>query len=58
MTLLSRHAANLFWIGRYVERAETNARLLEVGQRNALIPNTGGGYRNEWESVLEASGTS
>ncbi len=57
MTLLSRHAANLFWIGRYVERAETNARLLEVGQRNALIPNIGGGYRNEWESVLQASGT-
>ena len=58
MTLLSRHADNLFWIGRYVERAETNARLLEVGQRNALIPNIGGGYRNEWESVLQASGTS
>ena len=57
MTLLSRHAENLFWIGRFVERAETNARLLEVGQRNALIPNTGGGYRNEWESVLQASGT-
>ena len=36
MTLLSRHAENLFWIGRYIERAETNARLLEVGQRNAL----------------------
>ena len=57
MTLLSRHAENLFWIGRFVERAETNARLLEVGQRNALIPNIGGGYRNEWESVLQASGT-
>ena len=57
MTLLSRHADNLFWIGRYVERAETNARLIEVGQRNALIPNIGGGYRNEWDSVLQASGT-
>lgn len=57
MTLLARHADNLFWIGRYIERAETNARLLEVGQRNALIPNLTGGYRNEWESVLQASGT-
>lgn len=55
--MLSRTAANLFWIGRYVERAETVARLLEVGARNALIPNTSGGYRNEWESVLQASGT-
>lgn len=57
MTLLARHAENLFWIGRYVERAETVARLLEVGARNALIPNTSGGYRNEWESILQASGT-
>ena len=57
MTLLSRHAENLFWIGRYIERAETNARLLEVGQRNALIPNIGGGYRNEWDSIIQASGT-
>ena len=33
------------------------ARLLEVGARNSLIPSTGGGYRNEWDSVLRASGT-
>jgi uncharacterized alpha-E superfamily protein len=56
MTLLARHADNLYWIGRYVERAETQARLLEVGSRNALIPSTSGGFRNEWESVLSASG--
>lgn len=55
--MLSRTAENLFWIGRYLERAEASARLLEVGARNALLPNIGGGYRNEWESVLEASGT-
>ncbi|MDF0600396.1 alpha-E domain-containing protein [Psychromarinibacter sp. C21-152] len=55
--MLSRTAENLFWIGRYLERAEANARLLEVGARNALLPNIGGGYRNEWESVLVAGGT-
>ncbi len=55
--MLSRTAENLYWIGRYLERAETHARLLEVGARNSLLPNIGGGYRNEWESVLEASGT-
>ena len=54
--MLSRTAENLFWIGRYMERAETGARLLNVGARNALIPNIGGGFRNEWESVLAASG--
>jgi len=57
MTLLARHAENLFWIGRFVERAETVARLFEVGSRNALIPSASGGFRNEWESVLRASGT-
>lgn len=56
MTLLARHADNLFWIGRYIERAETQARLLEVGSRNALIPNTSGGFRNEWESIISAAG--
>ena len=55
--MLSRTADNLFWIARYSERAETVARLLEVGARNSLIPRTGGGYRNEWESILQASGT-
>ncbi len=55
--MLARTASNLYWISRYIERAETNARLLEVGARNALMPNIGGGYRNEWDSVLRASGT-
>ncbi|WOI57083.1 alpha-E domain-containing protein [Palleronia sp. LCG004] len=55
--MLSRTAENLFWIARYIERAETNARLLEVGTRNAMLPDTAGGNRNEWASVLMASGT-
>ena len=55
--MLARTADNLFWISRYMERAETVARLLEVGSRNALIPNLSGGLRNEWESILQASGT-
>src|SRR5690606_42013195 len=55
--MLSRTADNLFWIGRYMERAEMTARLLEVGARIALLPSAGHGYRNEWESLLQASGT-
>lgn len=55
--MLSRTAENLFWIARYIERAETMARLLEVGARIALIPSSGHGYRSEWESLLQASGT-
>lgn len=40
-----------------MERAETAARLLDVGSRIALLPNTEQGYRNEWDSLLRASGT-
>ena len=29
--MLGRTAQNLFWLSRYVERAENMARLLEVG---------------------------
>ena len=55
--MLSRTASNLFWMGRYMERAETMARLLEVGGRIALLPQAGHGYRNEWDSILQSSGT-
>jgi uncharacterized alpha-E superfamily protein len=54
--MLSRTADNLFWLARYMERAETTARLLEVGSRIALIPSAAG-YRNEWDSLLRATGT-
>ena len=39
-----------------MERAETTARLLDVGYRMSLFPNPSG-YNNEWESVLAASGS-
>lgn len=55
--MLSRTAENLYWIARNMERAEFAARLLEVGARMALMPGAGTGYRNEWESLLRASGT-
>jgi len=55
--MLSRTADNLYWIARYAERAETMARLLEVGSRIALLPSSGTGYRSEWDSLLQASGT-
>lgn len=56
--MLSRTADNLYWIARYMERAETMARLLQVGERISLLPNEGGaGFRNEWDSLLQASGT-
>ncbi|MGA0541529.1 alpha-E domain-containing protein [Neotabrizicola sp. VNH66] len=53
--MLSRTADNLYWIARYMERADTAARLLEVGSRISLIPSAHG-YRSEWDSLLQASG--
>lgn len=54
--MLSRTADNLFWLSRYVERAENMARLLEMGYRMALMPAAGDGNRSEWSSVLSAAG--
>jgi uncharacterized alpha-E superfamily protein len=56
--MLSRTAENLYWLARYMERAETMARLLEVGYRMALMPSAGEGYRNEWASLVAAAGSS
>ena len=54
--MLSRTAENLYWLARYMERAETMARLLEVGYRMAMMPSTAEGYRNEWASLIQAAG--
>ena len=53
--MLSRTAENLYWAARYIERADSIARLLEVGYRMSLIPNSNTGYNNEWESILDTS---
>jgi len=52
--MLSRTAENLFWMGRYIERAECTARLIEMGQRMAMLP--GSWSNDEWRSVLKATG--
>ena len=53
-TLLSSTAENLYWMARYVERADSTARLIEMGQRMAMLP---GSYSaQEWRSVAAASG--
>lgn len=53
--MLSRTAENLYWISRYLERAETMARLLDIGYRMSLFPNQRG-FHSEWDSVLAAAG--
>src|SRR4029079_2289069 len=53
--MLGRTANDLFWMSRYIERAENMARLLEVGYRIALLPREGGQVE-EWASTLRSGG--
>ena len=54
--MLGRTANDLFWMSRYIERAENIARLLEVGYRIALLPHEGAGQDDEWRSTLRSAG--
>jgi uncharacterized alpha-E superfamily protein len=53
--MLSRTADSLFWLSRYVERAENLARILDVAQRLAALPTAYAGSGNEWESAINAA---
>ncbi|KCZ53132.1 alpha-E domain-containing protein [Hyphomonas pacifica] len=52
--MLGRTAAGLFWMARYMERAENTARLVEAGFRMALTRAEAG--EEEWGSVITAAG--
>ena len=47
--MLSRTADHLFWMARYMERAENTARMLDVNYQTSLLPQgadvAGGGWR-------------
>jgi uncharacterized alpha-E superfamily protein len=54
--MLSRTADNLYWLSRYMERADFVARILDATLRLASLPSTYGGERNEWESAVAVAG--
>jgi uncharacterized alpha-E superfamily protein len=54
--MLSRTADNLYWLARYVERAEFVARILEATQRLTAMPLAYVGGTNEWESAIATAG--
>lgn len=54
--MLSRTADSLFWLARYVERAENVARILLVGHRMASLAHSLGNPGNEWHSTVIAAG--
>ena len=55
--MLSRTADSLFWLSRYVERAENTARIIDAAARLSALPAGYGSRGNEWESALAATGS-
>ena len=53
--MLGRTAQNLFWLSRYVERAENMARLLDVGYRMSLTSRREGGAAEHLVSMMQAA---
>ncbi|VBB68946.1 Protein containing domains DUF403 [invertebrate metagenome] len=54
--MLSRTADNLYWMARYVERAENMARLLDVSYRLSQLPRANDHSSAEWETALSITG--
>src|SRR5579863_2615700 len=54
--MLARTADNLYWLARYVERAEYLARILDATYRLTSLPLTYVGSSNEWESAVATAG--
>src|SRR5579862_6301664 len=54
--MLSRTADNLYWLARYVERAEYLARILDTTLRLTALPLAYVGETNEWESAVATAG--
>jgi len=50
--MLARHAENLFWAGRYVERAEVTARMVDVTY-HGLLESPPGEVRDAWAQLLD-----
>jgi uncharacterized alpha-E superfamily protein len=54
--LLGRTANGLYWMNRYIERAENTARLVDAGLRLALTRTTD--PSEEWASIVASAGAS
>ncbi|VWX36633.1 conserved hypothetical protein [Limnobacter sp. 130] len=50
--MLSRTADHLFWMARYIERAENTARMLDVNVQTALLPQDPENAEQGWRAML------
>lgn len=54
--MLGRVADQLYWMGRYSERTENMARILDVADRMTLTPQPDETRQSAWSSALEVAG--
>jgi uncharacterized alpha-E superfamily protein len=54
MHMLGRTANGLYWMFRYIERAENSARLIDAGLRMSLTRSEA--TEDDWDGVLQSSG--
>lgn len=50
--MLSRTADHLFWMSRYIERAESLARLLDVTWQMSLVPQSLEAANQNWKAII------
>jgi len=53
--MLSRTADHLFWMSRYMERAENTARMLDVNYQTSLMPQSSDAAEQGWRGLLSIS---
>ena len=53
--MLSRTADHLFWMSRYMERAENTARMLDVNYQTSLLPQSADAAEQGWKGLLSIS---
>lgn len=53
--MLSRTADHLYWMSRYIERAENTARLLDIAYQTSLQPQAANESEQTWRSLVSIS---
>ena len=53
--MLSRTADHLFWMARYMERAENTARMLDINYQTSLLPQSDDVTEQGWRGLLSIS---
>jgi uncharacterized alpha-E superfamily protein len=54
--MLSRTADHLYWMARYMERAENTARMLDVNHRMSMMPQSSAQQEQAWAATLRIMG--